>query len=242
MVVNFLGTRELHGAVECGNGARPTAYSPSLEEGGRVNQVIAPAQFPIGRVRGEPPLKLMDRLLQRWRIAKVQRYIPVGASVLDVGCADGALFRQLNKRIRSGVGVDYALEESVSGGPFKLFAGSLSDYGAADEAFDAITMLAVVEHLPESAITKVRNECVRVLKPGGVLLITVPSRQVDQLLEWLIKMHLVAGMSLHEHHGFDPADLPALFAGPDLRLVRSARFQLGLNNLFVFRKTTQVLE
>lgn len=202
-----------------------------------MSQVAALARYPLGRVKGEAPLKFTDRLLQRWRIAKVQRYIRPGARVLDVGCADGALFRQMRKRIGSGIGIDYALEQSVSAGPFKLIAGSLSDYKAADGEFDAVTMLAVVEHLTESAMSEVRDECARVLKPGGLLLITVPSPQVDQLLSWLTKVRLISGMSLHEHHGFDPSEVPTRFGGGGLRLVRSARFQLGLNNLFVFERT-----
>jgi len=43
-------------------------------------------------------------------------------------------------------------------------------------------------------------------------------------------------MSLHEHHGFNPADVPSLFGGAGLTLVKARTFQLGLNHLFVFKK------
>jgi len=51
-------------------------------------------------------VKRGDTLLQSWRIRKAAPYIPSGATVLDVGCSDGALFRILKDRISSGIGID----------------------------------------------------------------------------------------------------------------------------------------
>jgi SAM-dependent methyltransferase len=183
----------------------------------------------------EPPLKAVDRILQRWRIAKVRRYIHKGARVLDIGCADGALFRRLRNRIGSGVGADPSLDRSVGNDRFQLIAGPLPT-NLAPEQFDAVTMLAVVEHLRAEVVPELRDQCVRLLKPGGVLLITVPSVRVDTILRWLARLRLVAGMSLHEHHGFQPTDVPNWFGGTGLMLVKASKFQIGLNNLFVFKK------
>jgi hypothetical protein len=107
----------------------------------------------------------------------------------------------------------------------------------ASEPFDAITMLAVLEHISSTQHSDLRDECVRLLKPGGLLIITVPSPAVDRILDLLRRLHLVAGMALHEHHGFDPKGIPERFSGHGLVLVRAKRFQLGLNNLFVFRRS-----
>lgn len=194
------------------------------------------AGIPVGDVN-EPPLKAVDRLLQRWRIAKVRPFIQKGARVLDIGCADGALFRQLRGRIASGVGVDHALAQSVGNKQFQLIAGPLTPDVVARGDFDVVTMLAVVEHLREDVVPELRDLCVAALKPGGQLLITVPSTQVDQILNVLTKLRLISGMSLHEHHGFNPNDVPQWFGGTGLTLVTFRKFQFGLNNLFVFRKT-----
>jgi 2-polyprenyl-3-methyl-5-hydroxy-6-metoxy-1,4-benzoquinol methylase len=190
---------------------------------------------PIG-IMNEPPLKLVDRLLQWWRIAKVRPYIRQGARVLDIGCADGALFRQLHSRIKSGVGTDIALQQSVGNGRFQLIAGQLPWDLAARGDFDVVTMLAVVEHLPVEVIPTLREQCSEALKPGGLLLITVPSVQVDRILHALMRLHLIAGMSLHEHHGFNPADVPRLFGGSGLRLIQARTFQLGNNHLYILQK------
>jgi 2-polyprenyl-3-methyl-5-hydroxy-6-metoxy-1,4-benzoquinol methylase len=179
-------------------------------------------------------VKRLDRFIQRWRVNKIRRYVPQGGRVLDIGCADGAMFRQL-RRIGSGVGVDPALVQSVQAGAFELIAGSIPD-DLAPAQFDVATMLAVVEHLPEDVIAEMRDQCVRLLKPGGLVLITVPSPTVDNILKALIWLRLVGNMSFDQHHGFDVRTVPARFGGTGLTLVAHRRFQLGLNHLYVFRR------
>jgi 2-polyprenyl-3-methyl-5-hydroxy-6-metoxy-1,4-benzoquinol methylase len=201
-----------------------------------VSKTATIDSMPVG-IMNEPPLKLVDRLLQWWRIAKVASYIKSGARVLDIGCADGALFRQLRNRVDSGVGVDLALQQSVGSGTFQLIAGPVPWDVVARGDFDAVTMLAVVEHLRDETVAQLREQCVAGLKPGGLLLITVPSVNVDRILAVLKRLHLIAGMSLHEHHGFNPADVPKWFGGTGLTLVRAGTFQLGYNHIFIFRKT-----
>ena len=193
------------------------------------------ASAPTGTMN-ELPLKFVDRLLQYWRIAKVRPYLVKGARVLDIGCADGALFRQLQRQIGSGVGADFALRESTGNQRFQLIAGPLPQQVVAAGGFDAVTMLAVVEHLREEDVPELRQHCIDALKPGGLLLITVPSVAVDHILHLLSSLHLIAGMSLHEHHGFNPSDVPKWFGGPKLKLVKERSFQLGLNHLFVIQR------
>ena len=192
-----------------------------------------------GPLYGDMPshtVKTADRIIQRWRMAKIRRYIPRGGRVLDIGCADGALFRKLSNRIGSGVGVDPELASSAGNSRFQLLSGTIpADLAPAQ--FDAATMLAVVEHLPEDVITQMRNQCVRLLKPGGLVLITVPSPFVDHILNLLIWLRLAGNMSFEQHHGFDTRTVPARFGGTGLELVKHKRFQLGLNNLYVFRRT-----
>jgi hypothetical protein len=49
-------------------------------------------------------------------------------------------------------------------------------------------------------------------------------------------MRLVDGMAFEEHYGFDVRTTPAVFTPHGFALIVRRRFQLGLNNLFVFRR------
>jgi 2-polyprenyl-3-methyl-5-hydroxy-6-metoxy-1,4-benzoquinol methylase len=182
-------------------------------------------------------MKPLDLMLQRWRIAKARPYIPKGARVLDVGCGDGALFRQLKTHISGGVGIDSELSgnEVINGYTLVrgLFPQDLPDTGP----FDAITMLAVLEHVPPQQQPPLAMECLRLLKPEGHLVITVPSPMVDPILDVLRFVGLIEGQALEQHYGFDPRHTRSIFTVGSMALVEFRKFQLGLNNLYVFRKS-----
>lgn len=182
-------------------------------------------------------MKFGDRLLQSWRISQAARWISPGSRVLDIGCADGVLFRLLGGKISEGIGVDPDLARECRDGPLMLLRGTFPQALPNDTAFDAITMLAVLEHVPHAQQAILAEDCARYLKPGGRLIITVPSAAVDHILTLLMKLRLVDGMSVEEHWGFRPEETPRIFSRGGLRLLEHSRFQLGLNNLFVFEKS-----
>ena len=163
-------------------------------------------------------------------------YIAQGSRVLDVGCSDGALFRRLGPRISEGVGLDSELDEPVVMPGFRLLPGTFPESLSDQRRFDVITMLAVLEHVPPEHHVDIGEGCSRHLEPGGYLVITTPAPLVDRILDALMFLRLIDGMSLEQHYGFNPSDTPAIFLPHGLTLVKSRKFQLGLNNLFVFRK------
>jgi 2-polyprenyl-3-methyl-5-hydroxy-6-metoxy-1,4-benzoquinol methylase len=179
-------------------------------------------------------LKLIDRVLRDARIARVRPYIPAGSVLLDVGCGDGELIRLLRGHVARAVGIEPRLTQRVAGDGYELVPGHFPDDVPAGLRCNVITMLAVLEHLPAQDQARLAQACSELLVPGGRLLITVPSPRVDTILHWLLRLHLIAGIAVHEHHGFEPAQVPALFPAPRYRPIAWRRFQLGLNNLFVF--------
>ena len=185
---------------------------------------------------GGPQLRPLDLMLRSWRIRKVKPYLRRGSAVLDVGCHDGALFRAFADRISRGVGVDPILDHSARIGRFRFVAGTFPSAIDGVETFDAITLLAVLEHVEPLELPSWCDACVRLLAPGGLVVASVASPLVDNLLHVFTRFHLLAVMSVDEHHGFDPSIVPSLFSRPSLELAVRQRFELGMNNLYVFRK------
>jgi SAM-dependent methyltransferase len=179
---------------------------------------------------------LLDRILQRWRIAKASRWIPDGSRVLDVGCGDGALFRQV-PWIREYVGIDPGLVEERRTERCALWRGSLPGHCPTLAPVDVLTMLAVLEHVAAPALPELVQEVAALLVEGGRLVLTVPDARVDRILDVLAALRLVSDddMKAHEHHGYDASRTRVLFED-SFRLVAHERFQLGLNNLFVFER------
>jgi len=179
----------------------------------------------------------VDRMLQRWRIRKAAAFINRGDRVLDIGCADGALFR-LVPGLGDSAGVEPELQhvDPPAMPNVSFYAGRFPEALPPLAAFDVITLLAFLEHVPATQQASVAQACASYLKPGGRLVVTVPSPAVDRVLAVLRSMRLIDGMSLHEHYGFDAAQTPGIFSPHGLGLVARCRFQLGLNNLFVFER------
>lgn len=180
-------------------------------------------------------MKAVDRFLQHWRIDKTRRYIHPGARVLDIGCADGVLADRI-PGLSEYVGIDPALESLPPRPNRSYIRGTFPQALADSRPFDAITMLAVLEHVPPDQQVPLAENCAAYLKEGGRLIISVPSPLVDHILDGLKLLRVIDGMAVEEHYGYEVERTPALFEGAGLSLLKWEKFQLGLNNLFVFQK------
>ncbi len=177
----------------------------------------------------------LDRYLQKWRIRKARRELPAGARVLDIGTHDGTLFSLTGA---GGVGIDPELAEGTSIPGVTLVKGLFPEDlpTLPNESFDAVTALAVIEHVPESELPVWAETIARLVVPNGLLVITVPAPTVDRILHVLIRLHLAAGMEAHQHHGFQVSNLDHIFTAPLWHRAKHRTFQLGLNHLYVFER------
>lgn len=107
------------------------------------------------------------------------------ANVLDAGCGDGRIAEEIIRRGYTVVGVDildisisYARTMVPEGDFFvaDLRGDLVSSCGLRAEQFDAIVMVEVYEHLPPEDCPRVLANLRKVLRPGGTLIISVPSK------------------------------------------------------------------
>ncbi|MBX6363609.1 MAG: methyltransferase domain-containing protein [Gemmatimonadetes bacterium] len=122
----------------------------------------------------------------RQRIANVFSLLPDvrGARVLDVGCGMGTFTVEAARRgATSAVGVDFAPEavatarevaaaEGVRGATF--IEGDATALPFPPESRDVVLAADVTEHLDDATLGAVLAEALRVLRPGGALVIYTP--------------------------------------------------------------------
>ncbi len=181
-------------------------------------------------------MKPFDRYLQKVRIRYAEKFIRKNDIVFDIGCSDGALFKKLSNKIKYGYGIDPDLIKPVITDTYELIPGTFPDVYPRGVKFNVVTLLAVLEHFPPGLFNELNKTIYKLLKPGGRIIITVPSPQVDYILNLLLKLRLIDGMDTDAHYGFNPNKTVSIFSN-GFKLIKKKRFQFGLNNLFVFEKT-----
>jgi 2-polyprenyl-3-methyl-5-hydroxy-6-metoxy-1,4-benzoquinol methylase len=101
-----------------------------------------------------------------------------GMTVVDVGCGEGYGTARLAVEAAQIVGVDYdALAIAHAAAAYRQAAfvrGNLAALPVRSAHADAVVTLQVIEHVCNHA--EFVGECMRVLRPGGLLLVTTPNR------------------------------------------------------------------
>ena len=121
-------------------------------------------------------------------LADLVELVGADATVLDVGCGDGA--RTLANLPEGSVGLDVSrrglelARETVPGA--RLLQGEMTQLPLATDSVDAVTAYHAVFHVPRADHPAVYREFARVLRPGGTLLMTLPGGRFETVREgWM---------------------------------------------------------
>lgn len=103
-----------------------------------------------------------------------------GARVLDAGCGTGSQLAEISRRGFDVVGLEPAIEMrqiAIKANPgVDIGDGSITAMPFPDASFDVVIALEVLRYLPESDNDQAWKEMLRVLRPGGTLIVTLVNR------------------------------------------------------------------
>ncbi len=114
-----------------------------------------------------------------------------GESILDIGCGRGETVRECSKITDKVVGIDQsAAAVSISArftGQGKILRAGATDLPFKTGVFDKVSMLGFIECLSRDEVSSCLDECRRVLKGQGTLLIATPNSLGNVLFDFVSK-------------------------------------------------------
>jgi len=180
---------------------------------------------------------IVDKFIEHLRFGQVLPFIKSSTKVLDLGCGYDANFLSfIAKKIDFSVGIDLHPNLKLNHKKIKLIKGRVdAKLPVKSNQFDIVTSLAVIEHL-KSPKTMLK-EAKRVLKKGGVLIITTPSQTSKPILEFLsYKLKIVSKIEIADHKRYyNKISLikELVDSGFHKNRINIRRFELGMNLLAI---------
>lgn len=192
---------------------------------------------------------LLEGFLARKRASLANSLIPAAlrtGSILDIGCGSIPFFL-LNTVFHERFGLDRGApssvreqcmsEQNVRLIDFDLESGTQLPFD--DEYFSVVTMLAVIEHLTHVKAPELIKEIRRVLKHGGVYIVTTPAPWTGRLLRIMASAMLVSIQEIDDHKtAYDRNTLRAMIheGGFSMESVQSGYFEGFVNVWATARK------
>ena len=155
--------------------------------------------------------KKLENLLQGYRFNKVKKYL-IG-DVLDFGGNEGEL--------KIFVKGNYTL---VNYDHSPMF----------NKTFDTIVLLAVIEHIEVTEVSKIFKKFKAGLKKEGTMFLTTPTRASKPILELLAFFGILDKKNIEEHkHYWNKKDLYKLAQDTGYKVKTYKKFQFGFNQYIV---------
>lgn len=161
--------------------------------------------------------------------------------VLDIGAGDNVLVRLYKDAVLGKTGHDESVDQSVgvdviSWGGGVVLIESADKLPFPDASFDTVSYIACINHIPEriSALA----ESLRVLKPGGRVVITMIGRHIGEIGHklWWYSEDKHREVDHDELMGMDKSEVVNLLINAGFIDVETSGFVYGLNTLYLASK------
>jgi len=176
----------------------------------------------------------------------IRRWLPAGNDlrILEPGCGYRATqLMALRDRMKEGTGVDFTIAPELRTAPGLVFhEGPIEENlpKLATGAFDVVLLISVLEHLREPLAALEAAQ--RLLRPGGVLLVNVPTWRGKFFLEFsAFRLGLSPKVEMDDHKMYyDKRDLWPLLVRAGFRpsAIRLSYHKFGLNLFAAVTKST----
>lgn len=169
------------------------------------------------------PGKLTDGLYFRDKMRAIHHVSPdtAGAHILEVGGGQSGLTKLL---YADGFITNLDIDPQLANTPChqkdgqEFVAGDATEMPFEDASFDMVTMFDLLEHVPDDAA--VARETLRVLKPGGTVLVSTPNLERWRFPYYRLFAPVCPSEETlfkdwgHVRRGYTQSELDVLFGGP----------------------------
>lgn len=136
--------------------------------------------------------------IERSTEALIRKYAPAGCRILDVGVGLGRLLARRPDLQRFGMDISMGYLQRARAEGIDVCLSLIEDMPYRDGFFDVVVTTDVLEHVLD--LNQAFDKILRVLKPGGILIVRVPYREdLSGYLDPAYPYHLVHLRNFDEH-------------------------------------------
>lgn len=182
----------------------------------------------------------LEAYLARKRAEMVDKLIPYSlrrGRILDIGCGTFPFFL-----MNTEFDHKYAIDKTDGAGNQSFLKNGIKimnhdvekekELPFENEYFDVVSMLAVFEHIEPAKLDGILKEICRVLKCGGLYVLTTPACWTNNLLKIMAALNLVSPIEIEEHKAaYNPRWISSLLQDASFSVdkIKSGYFEVFMN-------------
>jgi len=184
-------------------------------------------------------MAFLSKFISEWRYSLLSPYI--NGDIIDIGCGRAQILTKYQSKIKTYCGVDSKINSIrliSQQFPNAVFMEKDLDHELLDidSYFDVVLMLAVIEHLWNQEF--LFYQIVKLLKPGGKIIITTPSPFGNDFIYPLgVKIGVFSKNAMNNHIViYNRRRFQTLSKKYDMKMKVYKRFQLFCNQFVVLTR------